>query len=86
MLKILPPTLLRPRHARLARIARQIGSLGENQQPHGVQRFGVCEPAHAALETRAIRVPLARQEDPREEHHAGPEDGEFLEGVFQYDY
>ena len=83
-----------PLRAAFAGVAGEVGTFGEDDEPHGVEsEGGAAEDAavggfellEAVAEARLVFDPVAGHEDEAVEHHAGADDGDILEGFFEDD-
>ena len=74
-------------------VGGEVGSLREEEEPHGVEAAGAghgagvasLELREAVLEAGLVRDPFARHEDEAVEHHARAEDGDVFEVLAEDD-
>lgn len=85
MLKLSEAALLRPFFANGHRSLGDIRALRKDQKPHRIAFGRVRELADATLELRSVRLPTPAEKDPVEKCHAGTEDGDFSNGIFEDD-
>ena len=92
VLHILDADLLGPLGGLHPAIVRQVGALGEEQEPHGVKVLlavggGVLhlELAQAVCHARLVDGHLAGHKDEAVENHTGPYDGNPLQRLLQDD-
>lgn len=93
MSQIVDTILVGPFLGAYTAVVGQVGALGKDEKPHGVQERRAChgplvrggELTQTVLEALLVLCPFPRKEDEAVKHHAGAEDGDVLDGLLEDD-